>query len=105
MITAYHVKTICTSNHSTKYFPMRPLSPNKYNNTNPRTFGCRTSGNKIIASTILFPVNELRAMSRATIVPTIKTTIVAMVAVFKDSHKGDKYIASITHHLDYFSNP
>src|SRR5699024_5050100 len=105
MITAYPVKTICTSNHSTKYVPMRALYPNKYNNPNPTTVGHRTSDNKIIATTILFPGNEIRAMSRAPIVPTIKTTIVAMVAVFKDSHKGDKYIVSITHHLDYFSNP
>src|SRR5690625_7590070 len=52
-----------------------------------------------IASKIPFPRKEWRAMRRARMTPVIKTIIVAIVAVLKDNHMGERFISFIFHHL------
>src|SRR5699024_9285051 len=84
---------------SIKRRPRKLFLPKSQSKPNPTTVGGRTSGNIMIASRIPFPGNELRAMMRASITPVINTITVAIAAVLKDNHNGDKLTVSINNHL------
>jgi hypothetical protein len=86
---AYQVKITLILNRANNR-PIGPCLPNKSNKTNPITVGGSTKGAVSNPSIKLFPTPRYLNIQRAVVIPQKEAISVAVKAVFKEIHTGER---------------